>query len=362
MYDEPFAGLDPISLGVTANLIRKLNDALHSTSVIVTHDVVETFEIADYVYMINAGRVAAEGSPEELCRSEEPFVKQFINALPRRSRPLPLPGQQHRGLLRRRGKMRKLLTAIGRFVVGLFCRVGRFGIFSWTLLMRLGGARLSHVVQQIHFIGNYSLLIIAVSGLFVGFVLGLQGYYVLVTYGSEQALGTMVALSLVRELGPAVTALLFAGRAGTALTAEIGLMRAGEQLAAMEMMGVDPVRRVLAPRFIGAFVAMPVLATIFSAVGIMGAWFVGVEMIGTDGGAFWSQMQSAVDVWHDIGNGFIKSVVFGVAVALVALFNGYAARPTPEGVSRATTSTVVVASLLVLGLDFIMTAWMFTTV
>ena len=234
--------------------------------------------------------------------------------------------------------MRKLLTAIGRFVVGLFCRVGRFGIFSWTLLMRLGGARLSHVVQQIHFIGNYSLLIIAVSGLFVGFVLGLQGYYVLVTYGSEQALGTMVALSLVRELGPAVTALLFAGRAGTALTAEI------------------------APRFIGAFVAMPVLATIFSAVGIMGAWFVGVEMIGTDGGAFWSQMQSAVDVWHDIGNGFIKSVVFGVAVALVALFNGYAARPTPEGVSRATTSTVVVASLLVLGLDFIMTAWMFTTV
>ena len=241
--------------------------------------------------------------------------------------------------------MRKLLTAIGRFVVGLFCRVGRFGIFSWTLLMRLGGARLSHVVQQIHFIGNYSLLIIAVSGLFVGFVLGLQGYYVLVTYGSEQALGTMVALSLVRELGPAVTALLFAGRAGTALTAEIGLMRAGEQLAAMEMMGVDPVRRVLAPRFIGAFVAMPVLATIFSAVGIMGAWFVGVEMIGTDGGAFWSQMQSAVDVWHDIGNGFIKSVVFGVAVALVALFNGYAARPTPEGVSRATTSTVVVASV-----------------
>lgn len=166
----------------------------------------------------------------------------------------------------------------------------------------------------------------------------------------------------MRELGPAVTALLFAGRAGTALTAEIGLMRAGEQLAAMEMMGVDPVRRVLAPRFIGAFVAMPVLATIFSAVGIMGAWFVGVEMIGTDGGAFWSQMQSAVDVWHDIGNGFIKSVVFGVAVALVALFNGYAARPTPEGVSRATTSTVVVASLLVLGLDFIMTAWMFTTV
>lgn len=159
-----------------------------------------------------------------------------------------------------------------------------------------------------------------------------------------------------------MTALLFAGRAGTALTAEIGLMRAGEQLAAMEMMGVDPVRRVLAPRFIGAFVAMPVLATIFSAVGIMGAWFVGVEMIGTDGGAFWSQMQSAVDVWHDIGNGFIKSVVFGRCRRARRTFQRVCRPSDTEGVSRATTSTVVVASLLVLGLDFIMTAWMFTTV
>ena len=258
--------------------------------------------------------------------------------------------------------MSNFFIALGHLIVSIFRRIGRFGLFSWNLFLRLGGTRLGPVIQQIHFIGNYSLLIIAVSGLFVGFVLGLQGYYVLVTYGSEQALGTMVALSLVRELGPVVTALLFAGRAGTALTAEIGLMRAGEQLAAMEMMGVDPVRRVLAPRFIGVFVAMPILAMIFSAVGIMGAWFVGVEMIGTDCGAFWSQMQSAVDIWDDIGNGFIKSVVFGVAVALVALFHGYAARPTPDGVSRATTSTVVISSLLVLGLDFIMTAWMFTTV
>ena len=182
------------------------------------------------------------------------------------------------------------------------------------------------------------------------------------SYGSEEALGVLVAMSLVRELGPVVTALLFAGRAGTALTAEIGLMRSGEQLAAMEMMGVDPVRRVLAPRFLGGFISMPILALIFSAVGILGAWIVGVGLIGTDAGAFWSQMQAAVDVRHDIGNGVVKSIVFGAAVTLIALYQGYASRPTPDGVARATTSTVVLSSLLVLGLDFIMTASMFTTV
>lgn len=255
-----------------------------------------------------------------------------------------------------------VIESIGRFFVRLFRSIGCFGLFSWALLTRLAGVRASHVVKQIHFIGNYSLLIIGVSGLFVGFVLGLQGYYVLVSYGSEEALGVMVALSLVRELGPVVTALLFAGRAGTALTAEIGLMRAGEQLAAMEMMGVDPMKKVFAPRFLGAFVAMPILALVFSAVGIIGAWVVGVGLIGTDSGAFWSQMQSGVDFNHDVVNGIVKSVVFGTAAALVALYEGYAARPTPDGVARATTTTVVVSSLLVLGLDFMMTAWMFTTV
>lgn len=258
--------------------------------------------------------------------------------------------------------MKAWLTKVGSLVIDLFCSVGRFGLFSGRLFCRLSGATFDQVIKQIYFIGNYSLLIIAVSGLFVGFVLGLQGYYTLVQYGSEQALGVMVALSLVRELGPVVTALLFAGRAGTALTAEIGLMRAGEQLAAMEMMGVDPMKRVLAPRFIGAFVSMPLLAAIFSAVGIIGAWLVGVQLIGTDDGAFWSQMQGSIDVWKDIGNGVVKSIVFAVAVALVSLFNGYVARPTPDGVARATTVTVVVASLLVLGLDFMLTAWMFTTV
>jgi len=232
---------------------------------------------------------------------------------------------------------------------------GRLCALSPMALARFGLVR-----DQIFFLGNLSLAIIAVSGLFVGFVLGLQGYYTLQRYGSSEALGLLVALSLVRELGPVVTALLFAGRAGTALTAEIGLMKAGEQLAAMEMMAVDPVRRVLAPRFWGGLIAMPLLAAVFSAVGIIGGWLVGVVMIGVDEGSFWSQMQSGVEVWLDVGNGVIKSMVFGVAVTFVALYQGYVAHPTPEGVSRATTRTVVMASLLVLGLDFLLTAMMFS--
>jgi phospholipid/cholesterol/gamma-HCH transport system permease protein len=216
------------------------------------------------------------------------------------------------------------------------------------------------VSDQVHFIGNYSLVIIAVSGLFVGFVLGLQGYYTLNKYGSEQALGLLVALSLIRELGPVVTALLFAGRAGTSLTAEIGLMKATEQLSAMEMMAVDPMRRVLAPRFLAGVIAMPVLAAIFSAVGVLGGYILGVRLIGVDEGAFWSQMQSGVDVWADVANGVIKSAVFGVAVTYIALYEGYCAAPTPEGVARATTRTVVIGSLMVLWLDFLLTALMFS--
>ncbi len=230
-------------------------------------------------------------------------------------------------------------------------------------LVQLAGAtfkRFGLVRDQIHFLGNYSLAIIVVSGLFVGFVLGLQGYYTLQRYGSSEALGLLVALSLVRELGPVVAALLFAGRAGTSLTAEIGLMKAGEQLSAMEMMAVDPVRRILAPRFWGGVITMPLLAAVFSAVGILGGWLVGVVMIGIDGGAFWSQMQGGVDVWKDVGNGVVKSIVFGFTVTFIALLQGYEAQPTPEGVSSATTRTVVMASLSVLGLDFILTAMMFS--
>lgn len=214
--------------------------------------------------------------------------------------------------------------------------------------------------DQIHFMGNYSLAIIAVSGVFVGFVMGLQYYYGLQRFGAADSVGMLISLSLVREFGPVLTALLFAGRAGTSLTAEIGLMKAGEQLSAMEMMAVDPVSRILAPRFWGAVIAMPLLAAVFSAVGVLGGWVVSVPMIGIDSGAFWSQMQSGVDVWVDVGNGVIKSVVFGFAVSFIALLQGYEAQPTPEGVAHATTRTVVVASLSVLALDFVLTAMMFS--
>ena len=254
------------------------------------------------------------------------------------------------------------LASIGAWVrIGL-SDIGLQARTFFAMIAASGGLlrRFRLVTDQVHFIGNYSLVIIAVSGLFVGFVLGLQGYYTLNKYGSEQALGLLVALSLVRELGPVVTALLFAGRAGTSLTAEIGLMKAGEQLAAMEMMAVDPLKRVLAPRFWAGVIAMPLLAAVFSAVGVLGGYVVGVRMIGVDEGAFWSQMQGGVEVWADVGNGVIKSVVFGVAVTFVALYQGYRADATPEGVARATTRTVVIGSLMVLWLDFLLTALMFS--
>ncbi len=258
--------------------------------------------------------------------------------------------------------MTQWLSRLGALVLDQLASLG-YACASLLALLRASPGlwrRPRLITDQIHFIGNYSLVIIAVSGLFVGFVLGLQGYYTLNRYGSEQALGLLVALSLTRELGPVVTALLFAGRAGTSLTAEIGLMKAGEQLAAMEMMAVNPVQRVLAPRFWAGVIAMPILAAIFSAVGILGGYIVGVHLIGVDEGAFWSQMQGGVDVWNDVANGVIKSIVFGLAVTFVALYQGYEAKPTPEGVARATTRTVVIASLLVLWLDFLLTALMFS--
>lgn len=253
------------------------------------------------------------------------------------------------------------IATVGRKTREMTAQIGYACRAFLNILLVSGGLwrRPRLIIEQIHFIGNYSLLIIGVSGLFVGLVLGLQGYYTLNKYGSEQALGLLVALSLTRELGPVVTALLFAGRAGTSLTAEIGLMKAGEQLAAMEMMAVNPVQRVLAPRFWAGVIAMPILATIFSAVGVLGGYIVGVKLIGVDEGAFWSQMQSGVDIWADIANGVIKSVVFGIAVTFVALFQGYEAAATPEDVAGATTRTVVISSLAVWWLDFLMTALMF---
>ncbi len=253
------------------------------------------------------------------------------------------------------------VAAIGALMMRFVESLGVFGRLLGQIMVRTPAIlrRPRLIASQIHFLGNHSLAIILVAGLFVGLVLGLQGYYTLRRYGSEQALGLLVALSLVRELGPVIAALLFAGRAGTSLTAEIGLMKAGEQLSALETMAVDPIARVLGPRFYGGLVAVPLLATLFSAVGVIGGWLVGVVLIGVDPGAFWSQMSDGVDFWDDVINGLIKSIVFGVAVTQVALMQGYESKPTPEGVARATTLTVVVGSLAVLGLDFILTALMF---
>jgi phospholipid/cholesterol/gamma-HCH transport system permease protein len=221
--------------------------------------------------------------------------------------------------------------------------------------------RFGLVVAQVHAIGNRSLVIILASGMAVGFVLALQMYYALVRYGAAESLGLVVNLSLVRELGPVVTALLFAGRAGTSLTAEIGLMKAGEQLAALELMAIDPKQRVLAPRLVAGIASMPILAVLFSAIGILGAWVVAVLLIGVDAGNFWSIQQNGVDIWRDVGNGLVKAFVFGVICTVVALYQGYETEATPEGVAYATTRTVVISSLWILGMDFILTALMFST-
>jgi phospholipid/cholesterol/gamma-HCH transport system permease protein len=257
--------------------------------------------------------------------------------------------------------MFEYLQGLGHKGLTFFQRLGRGHILLFNILAGLHTLlpRLGLVITQTFSVGVLSLIIILVSGLFVGMVLGLQGYNTLVDFGAEESLGVVVALSLVRELGPVVSALLFAGRAGSALTAEIGLMKATEQLSAMEMMAVDPVRRVLVPRFMAGMISMPLLAAIFSAVGVLGGYFVGVGLLGVDEGAYWSQMQASVDLYDDIYNGVIKSVVFGIVVTWIAVFEGYDAIPTSEGVSRATTRTVVHSSLAVLGLDFILTALMF---
>ena len=257
--------------------------------------------------------------------------------------------------------LQKRFRGVGRRVVDGVWRMGVAARFFLLTLTHSGQSfrRFNLIIREIFSAGVLSLIIILVSGLFVGMVLGLQGYETLQTYGSEEALGVLVSLSLVRELGPVVAALLFASRAGSAITAEIGLMKATEQIAAMEMMAVDPIARVVAPRFWGAVISMPLLAALFSAMGILGGYLVGVVLIGVDEGSFWSQMQAAVDFKEDILNGVLKSVVFGVAVTAIALFEGYDAPPTAEGVSRATTRTVVTSSLAILGLDFILTAFMF---
>ena len=257
--------------------------------------------------------------------------------------------------------MLEWIRQLGRGGFGFFEKLGRSNLFIMKTLAGIPSVlRRPHLlIAQLLSVGVLSLLLIAVSGLFVGMVLALQGYNTLVDFGAEESLGVVVALSIVRELGPVVTALLFAGRAGSALTAEIGLMKATEQLSGMEMMAVDPIHRVIAPRFLAGVLSMPLLAAIFSAVGIYGGYFVGVGLLGVDDGSFWSQMQSKVDLHEDVYNGVIKSLVFGVVVSWIAVFEGYDTVPTSEGVSRATTRTVVYSAFAVLGLDFVLTALMF---
>ncbi len=255
-----------------------------------------------------------------------------------------------------------LLATLGRGGIASLQRLGRAHLLLLGMLLGIGDLlrRPRLLVDQLYSVGVLTVLIIVVSGLFVGMVLGLQGHYILSRFGAESALGVMVAASLVRELGPVVTALLFAGRAGSALSAEIGLMKATEQLSGLEMMAVDPVRRVLTPRLLAGILAMPLLAAMFSMLGVEGGWFVGVGLLGVDDGTYWAQMQSQMDWREDIVNGIIKSVVFGVVCTWIAVFQGYDCVPTSEGVSRATTRTVVHSSLAVLGLDFILTALMFS--
>ncbi|MBF0256654.1 MAG: lipid asymmetry maintenance ABC transporter permease subunit MlaE [Gammaproteobacteria bacterium] len=253
------------------------------------------------------------------------------------------------------------LARLGRSGLDYLASVGRAHLLLLRILQGLSDMlpRPRLLIQQLFSVGVLSVMIIVVSGLFVGMVLGLQGHYVLSKFGAAETLGVMVAASLVRELGPVVTALLFAGRAGSALTAEIGLMKATEQLSGLEMMAVDPIKRVLTPRFFAGFIAMPLLAALFSAIGVVGGHLVGVGLLGVDSGAYWSQMQATIDLHEDIFNGVIKSLVFGFTCTWIALYQGYDSLPTSAGVSRATTRTVVHSALAVLGLDFILTALMF---
>ena len=253
------------------------------------------------------------------------------------------------------------IQRLGAAVLGLIDALGNLALFFWQMLMALMTPimRPKLLLTQVYIIGVKTLIIILVSGLFVGMVLGLQFYTNLVDFGAESQLGLLVALTLVRELGPVLTALLFAGRACSALTSEIGLMRATEQLDAMEMMAVDPVKRVIAPRYLAGFLSMPLLSAIFTVMGIYGGYIVGVKILGGDAGIYWSAMQSGVDFYNDVLNGFIKSVVFGAVITLIAVYQGYFAPRNSEGVSSATTRTVVVSSLLILSLDYLLTSLMF---
>lgn len=365
MFDEPFVGQDPITMGVLVKLISELNSTLGVTCIVVSHDVPEVLSIADFAYIVADKKVVAHGSAQSLRENADPRVRQFIDGIADGPVPFRYPaGDYHHDLLGKGVKRLMLLNALaalGHRGIKTIATFGRAGLMLFNAVVGKPEFR-KHaplLVRQLYNVGVLSMLIIIVSGLFIGMVLGLQGYLVLTTYSAETSLGMLVALSLLRELGPVVAALLFAGRAGSALTAEIGLMRATEQLSSMEMMAVDPLRRVISPRFWAGVISLPLLTIIFVAVGVWGGSLVGVSWKGIDGGFFWSAMQNAVDWRMDLVNCLIKSLVFAITVTWIALFNGYDAIPTSAGISRATTRTVVHASLAVLGLDFVLTALMF---
>lgn len=365
MFDEPFVGGDPITMGVLVKLISELNSALGVTCVVVSHDVPEVLSIADYAYIMADKKIVAYGSAQALQENADPRVRQFWTALPmdrfrsvtRRATTTSIYSKQ--GV--KPPMLLNALASLGHRGIKTLRTFGRAGLMLFNAVVGKPEFR-KHaplLIRQLYNVGVLSMLIIIVSGVFIGMVLGLQGYLVLTTYSAETSLGMLVALSLLRELGPVVAALLFAGRAGSALTAEIGLMRATEQLSSLEMMAVDPLRRVISPRFWAGVISLPLLTIIFVAVGIWGGSLVGVSWKGIDAGFFWSAMQNAVDWRLDLVNCLIKSVVFAITVTWIALFNGYDAIPTSAGISRATTRTVVHASLAVLGLDFVLTALMF---
>lgn len=367
MFDEPFVGQDPMTMGVLVKLIDELNYALGVTCIVVSHDIPEVLSIADYAYIIAEQHVMAEGTPDSLRVHSDAQVRSFLagiidgcvpfNTAVKKGCETQLMGAEN---LFNRWYF-QVITSFGRQAIN-FCY--GFGRSIYMLFNALVGTPAFQqqwllLIQQVYSVGVLSLVIVIVSGLFIGIVLGLQGYITLSTYNAESNVGMMVALSLLRELGPVVTALLFAGRSGASLTAEIALMKATEQLSSLEMMAVDPLRWLVAPRFWAGVISMPLLTAIFIAVGIWGNAIVSVEWKGIDNGFFWSAMHGAVD-WHkDLINCVIKSVVFAITVTWIALFYGYDAVPTSEGVGRATTRTVVHASLAILWLDFVLTVLMF---
>ena len=358
IYDEPFVGLDPISMGVILRLIRQLNDTLGLTSIVVSHDVQEIATVSDNVFLLSGGKVVAHGAPKDMRANPSEIVRQFVGGLPDGPVPFHYPGADYYGELLARGEVPlKVLTELWESMLTGLEGLGAYVRFLLRLVAGSPSAllRFDLIIQQIFNSGALSLVIIMLSGLFVGMVLGLQGFQLLERFGSEESLGVAAAIGLVKELGPVVTALLFAGRAGTALASELGLMRATDQLSAMEMMAVDPIKRVVVPRFLGGVIAMPLLAAIFSLIGIYGAQLIGVQIMGVDSGSFWSQMRAGVGL-ADINEGIVKSCIFGVACSLIAVYEGYYAIPTAAGVGRATTRTVVTSAVVVLFLDYLLTA------